>query len=193
MRDRKVVTFGYRAMGDGESSVRSAEPYGLFYLSGHWYLAARDRDRGALRNFRLSRMYRVRRNAARGVRAVAFSEIPPKLGLPSIHGEYWDPLFRACAETGTVVCMHIGSSSTMPTTSLDAPGAVSSTLVWTNSMFSLVDFLLSGVFARFPTLKIAYSEGQAGWLPFVLDRIDIVWDENRAWNDPKRPEGNAAT
>ena len=27
----------------------------------------------------------VRRNAARGVRAVAFSEIPPHLGLPSIH------------------------------------------------------------------------------------------------------------
>ena len=66
----------------------------------------------------------VRRNAARGVRAVAFSEIPPKLGLPSIHSDYWDPLFRACAETGTVVCMHIGSSSTMPSTSLDAPGAV---------------------------------------------------------------------
>ena len=56
----------------------------------------------------------VRRNAARGVRAVAFSEIPPKLGLPSIHSGEWDPLFRACAETGTVVCMHIGSSSTMP-------------------------------------------------------------------------------
>ena len=29
----------------------------------------------------------VRRNAARGVRAVAFSEIPPKLGMPSIHSE----------------------------------------------------------------------------------------------------------
>ena len=65
LRDRKVVTFGYRAMGDGESSVRSAEPYGLFYLSGHWYLAAYDRDRGALRNFRLSRMHGVRRNTVR--------------------------------------------------------------------------------------------------------------------------------
>jgi len=79
------------------------------------------------------------------------------------------------------VCMHIGSSSTMPSTSADAPGAVGSTLVWTNSMFSLTDYLLSGVFSRFPDLKVAYSEGQAGWLPFVLDRIDIVWDENRAW------------
>ena len=42
----------------------------------------------------------VRRNAARGVRAVCFSEIPPHLGLPSIHSGYWDPFFAACEETG---------------------------------------------------------------------------------------------
>ena len=41
----------------------------------------------------------VRRNAARGVRAVCFSEIPPHLGLPSIHSGYWDPFFAACEET----------------------------------------------------------------------------------------------
>ena len=41
----------------------------------------------------------VRRNAARGVRAVAFSEIPAYLGLPSIHTGHWDPFFRACEET----------------------------------------------------------------------------------------------
>jgi predicted TIM-barrel fold metal-dependent hydrolase len=63
----------------------------------------------------------VRRNAARGVRAVCFSEIPPHLGLPSIHSRYWDPFFAACEETRTVVCMHIGSSSKMPATSADAP------------------------------------------------------------------------
>ena len=43
----------------------------------------------------------VRRNAARGVRAVCFSEIPPHLGLPSIHTGYWDPFFVACEETQT--------------------------------------------------------------------------------------------
>ena len=63
----------------------------------------------------------VRRNAARGVRAVCFSEIAPNLGLPSIHSGYWDPFFAACQETETVVCMHIGSSSKMPATSPDAP------------------------------------------------------------------------
>ena len=123
----------------------------------------------------------VRRNAARGVRAVCFSEIPPHLGLPSIHSGAWDPLFAACAETGTVTCMHIGSSSKMPATSEDAPPAVAATLSFGNAMSSLSDFLFSGVLVRFPTLTLAYSEGQIGWIPYVLERADDVWREHRAW------------
>ena len=66
----------------------------------------------------------LRRNAARGVRAVAFSELPAYLDLPSLHSRYWDPFFAACEETGTVLAMHIGSSTRTPQTSADAPGAV---------------------------------------------------------------------
>lgn len=123
----------------------------------------------------------VRRNAAAGCHAVAFSEIPAKLGLPSIHTGYWDPFFQACEETGTVVCMHIGSSSQMPSTSADAPPAVAATLSFGNAMSSVTDFMFSGVFVRFPSLKIAYSEGQIGWVPYILERADDVWEQHRAW------------
>src|SRR4051812_17662270 len=123
----------------------------------------------------------VRRNAERGVRAVCFSEIPPHLGLPSIHSGEWDPFFEACQDTGTVVNMHIGSSSRMPATSADAPPAVAAALSFNNAMASLSDFLFSGVLVRFPRLKLAYSEGQIGWLPYVLERVDDVWREHRAW------------
>ncbi len=123
----------------------------------------------------------VRRNAARGVHAVCFSEIPPHLGLPSIHSGYWDPFFAACEETNVVVCMHIGSSSKMPSTSSDAPPAVQATLSFNNAMASLSDFLFSGVLVRFPELKLAYSEGQIGWIPYILERADDVWSEHRAW------------
>src|SRR4029453_19235915 len=124
----------------------------------------------------------IRRNAARGGHAVAFTEIPPFLGLPSVHDPdgYWDPFFRACAETGTVVCMHIGSSSKMPSTSKDAPPAVGSTLTYMNAAMSLTDYLMSGVFEKFPDLVIAYSEGQVGWIPYVLERADAGWAHNRA-------------
>src|SRR3954465_2750628 len=127
----------------------------------------------------------VRRNAARGVRAVCFSEIPPRLNLPSVHTGYWDPFFAACQETSTVVCMHIGSSSKMPAPPADAPVAVAAPLSFGNAMASLSDFLFSGVLVKFPELKLAYSEGQIGWLPYILERVDDVWKEHRAWGGGK--------
>ena len=134
----------------------------------------------------------VRRNAARGVRAVAFSELPPYLGLPSIYSGYWDPLFTACAETGTVLAMHIGSGTKTPQTSDDAPEAVASTIIFGNSVASLTDFLLSGVLHRFPDLKLMYAEAQIGWIPYLLERVDDVWETHRGWSHsqlhcPERP------
>jgi predicted TIM-barrel fold metal-dependent hydrolase len=125
----------------------------------------------------------IHRNAARGARAVCFSELPANLGLPSIHDadRYWHPFLRACDETGTVVCMHIGSGSKMPSTSADAPPAVSSSMNHQNAEASLLDWLFSGVLVEYENLKVTYSEGQIGWIPYVLERADRVWDHNRGY------------
>jgi predicted TIM-barrel fold metal-dependent hydrolase len=125
----------------------------------------------------------IRRNAVRGVRAVAFCELPAQFGLPSIHSGYWDPFFEACNETGVVINMHIGSSSKMPSTSPDAPPAVGSTMTFTNCMMSMCDFMFSGILPRFPNLKLTYAEGQLGWIPYILERADKVWEHNRGWGD----------
>ncbi|MDQ7905249.1 amidohydrolase family protein [Phytohabitans sp. ZYX-F-186] len=117
----------------------------------------------------------VRRNAARGVRAVTFSEIVGHLGFPSIHHGNWDPFFAACEETGTVICMHIGSSSKMMPMPPDAPDVITTTLQFSNSYASMADFIFSGVLDRFPALKLAYSEGQAGWLPYAMERMDHAY------------------
>ena len=59
----------------------------------------------------------VRRCAKKGSYAIAFSENPSKLGFPSLYTGLW----QACEETDTNVSMHIGSSSSMPTTSPPGP------------------------------------------------------------------------
>lgn len=124
----------------------------------------------------------VERMAARGMHAMCFSEIPPFLGLPSIHSGYWDPFFAACQATETVIMMHIGSSSKMPLTSIDAPPAVYSTLPAVNSAMSMVDWLFSGVLVRFPEIKVGMAECQAGWVPYFLQRADEVWETHRGWS-----------
>jgi hypothetical protein len=73
--------------------------------------------------------------------------------------------------------MHIGSSSSMPTTADDAPLATSMSLYAQNAQGSLADWVFSGTLGRFPTIKIAYAESQAGWMPFQLERMDSVWKD----------------
>jgi len=120
----------------------------------------------------------IRRSADKGSHAVAFSEVPPHLNLPSIHSDHWDPFLAACDETDTVINMHIGSSSKMPTTSMDAPLAVTIALTAQNAEGAFADWLMSGKLARFPNLRIAFSEGQAGWIPFVLQRLESIWERS---------------
>jgi predicted TIM-barrel fold metal-dependent hydrolase len=120
----------------------------------------------------------VRRNAARGARAITFCELPAELGLPSIHdvNGYWEPVFRACSETSTVICIHIFSSSKLPRTSIDAPGAVTMMASANNAVLALGDWLFSGIFERYPNLKIVLSEAEIGWIPYALERADRVWE-----------------
>jgi predicted TIM-barrel fold metal-dependent hydrolase len=117
----------------------------------------------------------IRRNAPRGLTSVCFSEIPARLGLPSMYGGYWDPFFEACADTGTVINLHIGSSSVIHTTSSDAPLGIRISNHFGNCAFSLSDWLMSGAFSRFPKLRVAFSEGQAGWIPYLMSRLDGLW------------------
>jgi len=117
----------------------------------------------------------VRRCAAKGGVAVSFVESPHELGLPSIYSGSWDPFFEACNETRMNVSMHIGSSGKIPRTSPDSPYMITSILMFVDSMTSALDYLLAGVFERYPNLKISYSEGQIGWLPYAIRRADKVW------------------
>jgi predicted TIM-barrel fold metal-dependent hydrolase len=120
----------------------------------------------------------IRRNAARGFKAVTFSEAPHKLGLPTIHSGYWDPFIAACAETETVVSLHVGSAGETVTTSADAPIRVVGTLFAASAFSSTVDWLCSGYPARYPNLRIVMSEGGIGWVGAAIDRLDHLDDRH---------------
>lgn len=114
----------------------------------------------------------IRRNAERGFKAVTFTEGPQVLGLPSLHTGHWDPIMRACAETETVVNLHIGSSGASPATAADAPPDTVGVLFFGYAMFAAIDWLYSLIPVRFPDIKLCMSEGGIGWVAGLMDRLD---------------------
>jgi predicted TIM-barrel fold metal-dependent hydrolase len=125
----------------------------------------------------------MERMAAKGVTAFAFSENPEPLGLPTIHdtNHYWDPVMTTANELEMVVCMHVGSSSTLPSIAKDAPFMANLTWGATRTSGTMLAWLFSGLFQRFPNLKIALSEGEIGWIPYFLERAEQVLDKQRHW------------
>ncbi len=123
----------------------------------------------------------VRRVARKGCHAVSFSENPEKLGLPSLQRPHWDPFWSACADEGTIVCLHFGSGRGMVYPTLDAPMDAIITLMPIAMVDCAADLLWSPVLRKFPEIKFALSEAGVGWIPFFLERVDYVYRQHRAW------------
>ena len=126
----------------------------------------------------------IERTAAKGARAVSFSEDPSRLGLPTVQNpdHHWDPMLKAAADAEMVVCMHIGTTGTMLKTTAESTLMV--TLSWgagSSMSAAMLDWLFSGVFLRIPKLKIALSEGGIGWMPYFLERAEQVYAKQRFW------------
>jgi len=121
----------------------------------------------------------IRRNAERGFRAVALPERPHLVGLPGLWAhDHWDPIIAACADTGTAVCLHVGSSG-MPAFPPGAPVLqLGATLFGQLSLTACAEWLWSGYPLRHPTLSIVMSEGGIGWVAMLLDRLDNIVDRS---------------
>src|SRR5690606_23117641 len=119
-------------------------------------------------------------------KAIAFSENPYMLGLPSIHdpSRDWEPVVAAAADTGMPLCMHLGSSSQLPSTSPDMPMiAIIGLTPVASTAAACMDWLFSHwlTSGKYPNLKLALSEGGIGWIPYVLERSDHVVEVHKAW------------
>ena len=130
----------------------------------------------------------IRRNAKRGFTAVTLPEQPHKQGLPPVFDPFWEPIIRACAETETVLNLHVGSSgfASMP------PGApmleLGATMFQAMAFESCAEWLWSGWPAKYPELKIAMSEGGIAWVAGLIDRLDNIMARSgygSGWPDAK--------
>jgi predicted TIM-barrel fold metal-dependent hydrolase len=50
-----------------------------------------------------------------------------------------------------------------------------------NGSIPAVQWVLSGLFDRFPKLQIFFAENQIGWIPFFLQAADVRYDRHHRW------------
>ena len=122
----------------------------------------------------------IKRMAAKGCRAISMPELPHLHGLPSYQSDHWDPFFQAVCDEDLVVCLHIGMGLSAidmgPDFSMDNFMVLSTQV----TVLAVQDLLWGPALRKYPNLKIAFSEGGIGWIPFLMDRVDRHY-VNQRW------------
>jgi predicted TIM-barrel fold metal-dependent hydrolase len=125
----------------------------------------------------------VKRLSAKGCTAVSITDNPTMLGLPSIHNDYWEPFWKAITDADMTMCLHIGTGNPAPHASMETPIEA-----WISTMpmaivIGAADWLHLDALKRYPSMKIALSEGSIGWVPYFLERCDFSHWRHHAWTN----------
>ena len=124
------------------------------------------------------------RRAVRDLGAVAIVLLPMPVAGRHVHDLDFDVLWDEVQRLDVPVCFH-GTSGAASTDYVGArfPGHPTYRTILHSSVFSLElmmamsSMVLGGVLERFPTLKVAFLEGNCSWLPWWLYRLDDQWEK----------------
>ena len=136
----------------------------------------------------------IRRCAAIGHKGILFTGEPHSFGMPVLGSPHWNPLWEVAVELDLPVSFHIGSGNMeggllrekVKQYGRMAAFAELSVGLFMNNGRQLCDLLMSGVLARYPTIKFISVESGIGWVPFVLEALDYQFEGNRVADE--RPE-----
>ena len=121
---------------------------------------------------------------------------PEQFGIPGYLKDHWAPLFELCNETGAPINFHIASGIdgfefTWEDFPFETRLAIGSMLFYIGNAATVANFLMSGLFDKYPGLRIVSVESGLGWIPFVLESLEYQFDEmmpNAGLKLQKRPK-----
>lgn len=101
--------------------------------------------------------------------------------LPLWHPE-WEPVWRACAETGVPLHIHtIGPLVDLRWVREPAfyrPWLATHIAAFQVPMLGILAAILyGGALERYPEVKVVIGESGIGWLPYALERFDFEWED----------------
>ena len=118
----------------------------------------------------------VKRGALRGL------EIANSLDMKPLFDPDWDPLWQAVGESGLPLHFHtIGSKRPDFESMAPLQGRQAHAVYITGFQLGmariLMEIVYSGVLETYPALQIVIAESGIGWIPYLLERMDMEWEE----------------
>jgi predicted TIM-barrel fold metal-dependent hydrolase len=123
----------------------------------------------------------IKRLKSKGCHTVSLNENPTKQNLPSIHNAYWEPMYKAITDSDMTICLHIGAGNPSPHASMESPIEAWISTMPISIVVGAADWLNLEALHRYPTMRIALSEGSIGWVPYFMERADFSNARHKAW------------
>ena len=128
----------------------------------------------------------IERAASLGLRSAMLPISPPD--DRRYNDAAYDPIWAAAAAHGFPVSFHVGTGAN-PVTERGPGGAVINYVeVGLGAPRTLAYLAASGVLERHPELHVVMVECGAGWLAWLMERMDEAFEEHAGWVKPKLAE-----
>jgi predicted TIM-barrel fold metal-dependent hydrolase len=99
---------------------------------------------------------------------------PPGSGLAPLYSPVYEPLWRACEETGLPVNHHSGSAvPPLPDQPIDKVIFMLEVTWWAHR--ALWHLIFGGVLERHPELQVVFTEQGTAWIPETLTTLDYFY------------------
>ena len=111
--------------------------------------------------------------------------VPPGSSVEPYHAVEYEPIWAACAEYDVPINNHGGTSGPEQIGTGKHPSSGALFMIETSwfSHRTLWQMIFSGVFERYPTLKLALTEQGTGWVPGTLTMLDDFYDRFTSGKD----------
>ena len=185
MEDPTLIRESIRAYNDWLSDFCSYAPDRLF---GQGFLPYTGIDDA------VAELQRIAKKP--GLRSAYLHRFPSGGATPSPDD---DKFWAAAADLGVTVASHhnFGGRGMGGEQILDDPAAQMFAWILTSDMpvptmpiVTIIQLMLTGVFDRYPNLRLFFGETGIGWLPYWLEQMDDRYDRHRFWPEvdlPRRP------
>lgn len=118
-----------------------------------------------------------------GIRGALLPVTPP--AGPDWNDPQYQPLWAAASEVGLPLSIHAGKPRGLPPRhqimKMPAGAAIYMHIGPFSTAEAFAHVMWTGVFDRYPDLKMVSVEGGIGWLPFFKERAELVFHRHRHW------------